>query len=143
MEFVVLREHFASTEGDKEGYTLGQLFLNGQRIAHTLEDEDRLLELDPRGKVYGKTAIPRGRYKLVVDFSHRFQKPLPHIVDVPGYEGVRIHGGNHAEQLQGCIAVGLLPTKDGVSKCAPAVERVISLIQTAEDNGGQCYIEIK
>lgn len=139
MKFVVQRNFFNHGES---GFTLGEISLNGVRIGYTLEDEDRHLELDGK-KVYGKTCIPRGTYRIVVDFSHRFQKPLPHILDVPQFTGIRIHGGNTAEDVLGCIAVGQIRTANGVAKCAPVVNRIIQLIQNAEDNGKQCFIQVK
>jgi hypothetical protein len=142
-EFCVKRDFFASAQEGKEGFCLGEFYANGNRIAYTVEDEDRHLELPGTEKVYGKTAIPRGRYQLVVDFSHRFQKTLPHILNVPGYEGIRIHGGNRAEDSLGCILVGLSRTKDGVSNCAPAVRRIIELIQVDEDVGIKSWITIE
>lgn len=141
MEFRVIREYFGKPENGKEGFTKGTLLAEGTRIAYTVEDEDRHLETDGE-KVYGKTAIPRGRYRIMVDFSHRFQKPLPHIMDVPKYEGVRVHGGNRAEQSLGCILIGTIPTPDGVANCLPAVKRIIELIEADDAIGKESWISI-
>jgi hypothetical protein len=75
--------------------TFGRMFVDGRYLGETLEDADRRLE-DGGVKVPKETAIPRGKYKLTITFSNRFQKPMPYVHDVPQFEGVRIHGGNHA-----------------------------------------------
>jgi hypothetical protein len=85
--------------------TIGQLFINGAQEfdCWTLEDVVR-----PEGepKVYGKTAIPKGRYEVVITMSNRFKQPMPLLKNVPGFEGIRIHPGNKAGDTDGCILVG-------------------------------------
>lgn len=82
--------------------TIGELFLDGQYECYTLEDVVR-----PAGvKVQNATAIPTGLYRVVVDWSPRFQKNMLHILDVPGFEGIRIHAGNTAADTDGCLLVG-------------------------------------
>ena len=142
MEIQLTRSFFAAPTGKAEGYTLGELWQDSTRIGYTVEDQDRHLEIDPKGKVYGKTCIPRGRYKLELTFSHRFQKLLPLIVDVPGFEGIRIHGGNRAENSQGCIILGRERTNDGVKNCRPVMVRIISLLVHAEARDETCWITI-
>lgn len=83
-------------------YTIGDMYLDGQWFCNTLEDTVR-----PAGqKVYSKTAIPAGKYKVIKTMSPRFKKILPLICDVPGFAGVRIHAGNTAADTEGCILVG-------------------------------------
>lgn len=57
-------------------------------------------------KMAGKTAIPEGRYPLLVTKSIRFKKWLPLLFGVPSFSGVRIHSGNTAKDTQGCILLG-------------------------------------
>lgn len=102
--------------------TLGELYLDGNKLMDTLEDTDRGLSSDmplqsiQDKKIYGNTAIPTGRYKIAMGIvSPKFKdrawaKPwegkLPRLLDVPGYEGVLIHVGNSSEDTLGCILVG-------------------------------------
>ena len=89
-------------------YTIGRLYIDGAFQCYTLEDKVREVDGQPVQvwKVPTKTAIPKGTYKLIIDFSNRFQKDMPHILDVPGFEGIRIHSGNTSEDTEGCIIVG-------------------------------------
>ena len=100
-------------------YTIGKLYLNGKYLCDTLEDTDRGLkdtmptEEIEKIKVYGKTAIPTGTYKVDMNtVSPKFKdrtwaKPysgkLPRLLDVKGYSGVLIHVGNKPEDTLGCL----------------------------------------
>lgn len=92
--------------------TIGKLYLNGKYHCDTLEDvvrdNNRDGDLDDAGelKLYGETAIPSGRYKVIINMSPRFKKMLPRLQGIKGYEGVLIHSGNKAEDTHGCILVG-------------------------------------
>lgn len=106
------------------GYTHGRLSLEECGfLCWTLEDEDRGLtqDMDPAKikavKVYGKTAIPTGRYEVKLRVSPKLKdKPyakkyggmLPAIQNVPGWTGVLIHPFNTPEESLGCIAPGVL-----------------------------------
>lgn len=93
------------TEGET---TLGELSADGLFECYTLEDVVREVPGEPVSawKVPGATAIPRGRYRVIVSFSPHFQIFLPLLVDVPGFTGIRIHPGNTAKDTEGCILVG-------------------------------------
>lgn len=81
-------------------------------VCNTLEDKVR----NPKGtkkenfnKVYGETAIPYGTYRVVITYSNAFKKNLPEILNVPLYEGIRIHTGNINSDTYGCILLGDSP----------------------------------
>ena len=85
----------------KDKHTVGKMYVNGVYECFTLEDAVR-----NGTKVLGKTAIPIGTYKLIIDASTRFKQDMPHILDVPDFTGVRIHSGNTSADTDGCILLG-------------------------------------
>ena len=89
------------------GYTLSRL-QTSKRTFWVLEDAVREVVGQPvhLWKVPGQTAIPTGTYDLIVDFSNRFQKMMPHILEVPGFSGVRVHAGNSSHDTEGCLLLG-------------------------------------
>lgn len=135
MNLQVLREQFS------EECTLGRLSNNGVFFGYTCEDADRRLEAGG-SKIQNQTAIPRGKYKVILSFSHHFQRVMPELLDVPGYAGVRIHGGNTAADTEGCVLLGQQRTENGCANCAERNAALIDLLQADEDAGINSWIEI-
>lgn len=141
MKFVLIRLPTIKVPGG-ESFTPGELYVDGLRTCFTCEDEDRRLEKQGV-KVYGKTAIARGVYDLEVSYSNRFKRELPAVLGVESFTGIRMHGGNRAEDSLGCILLGQVRTSAGVAKCAATVERVISMIKAAEQRNERVTLEVK
>lgn len=92
--------------------TIGELFVDDKFLCYTLEDKDRGLKQTDSlmwikaKKIFGVTAIPYGTYEVGFTMSKRFERVLPEIYNVPGWEGVRIHSGNTDADTLGCILLG-------------------------------------
>lgn len=121
-----------------EGWTLGQLYLDGKFECFTVEDKVRPLE----EKIPGKTAVPAGRYEVQITWSPRFQRMLPLLLAVPGFAGVRIHPGNTAADTEGCILPGRSRDIQAgvVRESRVAFDALFAKLQKAED---AIWLEIK
>lgn len=129
----------------KPGVTLGELTNDGKHFSWTCEDEDRKLE-DGGVKVYGQTAIPRGRYRLGITFSPHFKRDVVEILSVPGFTKVYFHGGNTPEDSLGCILHGKVRDIDGpsyISNCAERVKALVDIVEKAEDFGEEVWLSVK
>jgi hypothetical protein len=132
----VVRKWFTKTS------TVGELSIDGRFYCFTLEDVVR-----PAGeKIFGKTAIPAGRYRVTLHASPHFGCIVPMLLDVPGFKYILIHWGNKPEDTEGCLLVGHThPLQDpnfiGRSKLAfePLNEQIIAAIQ----GGEEVWIEIR
>ena len=117
--------------------TIGTLDIDGHAEAYTLEDVERDI------KISGETCIPTGTYVLVIDWSNRFQRRLPHLLDVPGFEGIRIHPGNTDKDTHGCILPGLEKYDDSVGHSVIAFDHIFGQLLTAESLQDLITVEIK
>jgi len=105
MKITVKREFFSDTE------TLGTMFINDKFFCYTLEDYDRKLKQNQSSseiaqeKIYGKTAIASGDYRVILSISNRFKRLMPEVLNVKGFAGIRIHGGNTHLNTDGCVLV--------------------------------------
>lgn len=120
--------------------TIGLLEIDGFFECFTLEDTDRKLE-DGGHKIQNQTAIPRGKYKVTITMSNRFKKNLPLLLDVPQFEGIRIHAGNKPEDTEGCILVGRKTGLNAVFESKLAFEQLFQKMQIA-DAEGDIWMEV-
>ena len=93
----------------RKKYTIGRLAVDGEGFCDTLEPTWRDYEHGAY-KVKGRSAIPEGRYAVVISYSPKFRAWLPILLGGPEFnkrwQGIRIHAGNSAKDTQGCILVG-------------------------------------
>lgn len=122
MELLLKRDTFT----DKS--SIGKLYVDGLYCCETLEDRTR-----PEGeKVHGETAIPLGRYSVAITHSPRFGIDMPLLLNVPGFEGVRIHPGNRPADTEGCILVGTSRAEDMILESRDAYAELFKKLQAAQ-----------
>ena len=106
--------------------TIGQLYIDDVEECFSLEDTMRASGAE---KVPGRTAIPVGRYRIVMTPSARFQTVLPELLDVPGFTAIRIHAGNTDADTSGCLLVGRIREPDRISASRSALTALLPKIQ--------------
>ena len=135
-----------------EEYTIGKLSADNVYLCDTLEDKVRDLQdrnhdgdfNDPgEGKVYGKTAIPYGRYRILFTYWKKHNRMAPLLQNVPGFTGIFIHSGNTAADSEGCILPGENKEKGKVLYSKYHVNIIENLIRGALRDGKEVYITIK
>jgi len=107
--------------------TIGEMTVDGKWECYTLEDKERDV------KIKSETAIPKGTYKVIINQSNRFKKLLPLLLNVPNFEGVRIHPGNTNHDTEGCILVGRTRSKDFVGQSRKAFESLFAKMKLAKE----------
>lgn len=118
--------------------TIGKLLVDSANIFWTLEDVVR-----PDGvKRIGATAIPSGKYRVVITQSQRFRVPLPLLLEVPNFTGVRIHAGNTTEDTEGCILIGLTKSENFIGKSQMALSLFLPKLEAALKEG-EVWIDVR
>jgi hypothetical protein len=123
-----------------DNYTISELSVNGVYECFILEDTVR-----PKGvKIFGNTAVPAGTYNVVINFSNHFQKLLPELLNVPMFEGIRIHPGNTDVDTEGCLLVGTTwGGGDFIGNSVVAFNHLFPQLQAAIAAGESVTIEIQ
>ena len=128
-------------------YTEGELYVNGVYFCKTLEDTNR--DLNKNGqfdnsekKVYGETCIPYGKYKVILSYSPKFKRELPEILEVPDFQGIRIHRGNKISDTLGCVLCGEKVNNGYLSNSTPYEIKLVELFKQAKSRNEESFIEI-
>jgi hypothetical protein len=120
------------------------MLLDGVPECFVLEDEIREVEGVPvsQWKVKGASAIPAGKYRVVLTMSNRFKKVLPELLEVPGFSGVRIHAGNDKDDTEGCLLVGQERGSETVTRSRDAMVELMAALTGVVEQGESVWIEI-
>ena len=98
-------------------------------------------------KVKGRSAIPEGRYAVVISWSPKFKAWLPILLGGPEFnrkwQGIRIHAGNTAEDTEGCILVGKNKLVGQVVDSRIWLHRLKQKIVEAKDKGEAVWLTIR
>lgn len=128
-------------------YTIGKLYIDDAYFCDTLEDTVR--DTNKSGKfdngeqkIKGKTAIPYGTYEIKWTYSPRFKKYTPQLMNVPSFEGIRVHVGNTSADTEGCLILGENKQVGKVLNSRATINKFYPIIKEACSNG-KVTIEIK
>jgi len=128
--------------------TLGELLIDDVHYCWTVEDTVReqwngsRWVWDSDFKIPGKTAIPSGTYEIKITLSQRFQRPLPLLLNVPDFQGIRIHTGNTEADTEGCILPGAVKGAQGVLQSKVVFDPLFARLDAALSNR-PVFIEIR
>ena len=104
--------------------TIGELFLNGERMCDTLENpwlnNERNFSCIPEGNYPVRLRLARESASR--DYLHLL------VQEVPNRDFILVHRGNFPSQTQGCILVGLGSQQDVVNNSVLAMDLLIKEI---------------
>ena len=98
-------------------------------------------------KIKGKSAIPEGRYAVVISWSPKFKAWLPILLGGPEFnrqwQGIRIHAGNTVKDTQGCILVGRNQAVGRLYESRKWLYELKMKIVEAKDKGEAVWLTIR
>ena len=138
----------------KKTYTIGRLAIKEQVSDERMEkavEEYFCDTLEPTWRDYkngarkmkGCSAIPEGRYAVVISWSPKMQKWLPILLGVPMFSGIRIHAGNTSADTEGCILVGENRKVGMVVNSNIWLKRLKDKIVAAKERGEAVWITVR
>lgn len=142
MEIKLIRKYYQAK------YTIGRLYVNNRFFSDCLEPPSlHLTERSALGtiliaKYKGYRAIPTGRYRILITRSRRFGRWLPLLMNVKGFEGIRIHPGNKPEDTRGCILLGFNRRKGYVLDSTRCVLTLVKMMTEAIAKGEKVFVTI-
>lgn len=128
----------------KEKYTVGRLYVDGKFFCDTFEDTNRDTDKDGtvEEKIPGETAIPYGRYRVIIKRSPKFRRDLPRILNVNDFTDILIHSGNSVGDTSGCILVGENKIKGYLVRSRYWEAKLTEKLKGYVQEGHELYINI-
>lgn len=131
----------------QSNYTIGKLYINGNYFCDTIEDKVRDLNKngkfdDGLEKVQDQTAIPYGTYQVIVNYSPKFKRELPRLLNVPYFSGILIHNGRTQDNSSGCIIVGKNTIVGQVTDSTNYMNMLTATLKKAQESGDSIVISI-
>ena len=118
INLLIIRDTFS------EKSTVGELFLNGERMCDTLENpyinNERSISCIPEGEY--KVRLRTARESATRDYLHLL------VQDVPNRDYILFHRGNSAKDTSGCILVGFASKQDYVKNSTFAMDLLMKEI---------------
>ena len=143
MEIKLIRKYYQAK------YTIGRLYVNNRFFSDCLEPPSQHLtercsmDTIQNAKNKGYRAIPTGRYRILITRSRRFGRWLPLLMNVKGFEGIRIHTGNKPEDTRGCILPGFNRRKGYVLDSTRCVLTLVKMMTEAMEKGEKVFVTVK
>ncbi len=120
---------------------VSELSIDGKHECYILEPTWR--GNDNANHVEFKTAISETAYKIIVDWSPRFNRMMPHIMALSDYQfgpimfnaaGVRLHWGNFPKDSEACLLCGTTEGADfvghSVDEFTPLFNKIMQQLNT-------------
>lgn len=142
----------------RKTYTIGRLCIRKKMAdddSSSYEDQYLCDTLEPTWRDYehggykikGKSAIPEGRYAVVITWSPKMRQWLPILLGGPEFnrkwQGIRIHAGNTAKDTEGCILVGENRRVGELINSRKCLNLLKQLIVEAKEQGEAVFLTVK
>ena len=112
------------------------MYVNGIWQCFILEDPVREI------KIPKITAIPFGRYRVAFEWSGKFKRLLPTVLDVPGFTYIRFHSGTSADDSEGCLITGQKFWAGKVWFSRKALDEFIAVLSPASERNELIMLDI-
>ena len=132
MKLTIERSSIERHAGANDLFINGVLYVDMVRFCLTAE---------PCDDNDGNGVLPEGTYCAVLSYLHEDEKVLPELVTDSADVRPRLYGRKSTAKESAFL--GRLKGRSGLIPCEDTVNRVVRIMQSAEDVGESIFIEIK